>query len=51
MPLYDSVRNDGDALGLEVAAPASCERLDGAAVARALNEHYSAQLHTVVTSG
>ena len=33
------------ALGLEVAATAKRERLDGAAVARALDEHYSAQLH------
>src|SRR5947208_168714 len=38
-------RHDGDALGLEVAATATRKRLDGAAVARALNEHYSAQLH------
>jgi hypothetical protein len=38
-------RHDGDALGLEVAATATRKRLDGAAIARALNEHYSAQFH------
>ena len=35
-------RHDGDALCLEVATTATRERLDGAAVARALDEHYSA---------
>ena len=44
-------RHDGDALGLEVAATATRERLDGAAVARALNEHCSAQLHHRIRSG
>lgn len=39
-------RHDGDALGLEVAATATRKRLDGAAVARALDEHHSSQLHT-----
>src|SRR2546430_8791708 len=43
-------RHDGDALGLEVAATAARKRLDGAAVARALNEHCSAQLHTGIRS-
>ena len=38
-------RHDCDALGPEVAATATRKRLDGAAVARALNEHHSAQLH------
>ena len=38
-------RHDGDALGPEVAATATRQGLDGAAVARALDEHYSAQLH------
>src|SRR3954453_3649538 len=37
-------RHDGDALGLKVAATATRERLDGAAVARAFDEHNSAQL-------
>ncbi|MEJ7569317.1 MAG: hypothetical protein WKF41_13750 [Gaiellaceae bacterium] len=44
-------RHDGDALGLEVAATATRKRLDGAAVARALNEHHSAQLHNCIRSG
>ena len=39
-------RHDGDALGLEIATTAAGKRLDGAAVARALNEHHSVQLHT-----
>src|SRR5256714_297100 len=43
-------RHDGDALGLQVAATAARERLDGAAVARALDEHHSAQLHTHIRS-
>src|SRR5438874_128925 len=43
--------HDGDALGLEVAATATRKRLHGAAVARALNEHYSAQLHNCISSG
>src|SRR6266516_1646428 len=34
-------RHAGDALGVEVAATAARKRLDGAAVARALNEHCS----------
>jgi hypothetical protein len=34
-------RHDGDALGLEVAPTATRQRLDGTAVARALNEHYA----------
>src|SRR5437762_1278555 len=38
-------RHDGDALGLEVAAKPTRERLDGQAIARTLDEHYSAQLH------
>ena len=38
-------RHDSDALGLEVAATAKRKRLDGAAVARPLNEDYSARLH------
>src|SRR5947208_13031542 len=38
-------RHDGDALSLEVTATATPQRLDGAAVTRALNEHYPAQLH------
>ncbi len=37
-------RHDGHALDLEVAATATGKRLDGAAVARALNEHYSVHL-------
>jgi hypothetical protein len=44
-------RHDGDALGPKVAATATRKRLDGAAVARALNEHYSAQLHRCIRSG
>src|SRR2546421_9601615 len=44
-------RHDGDALGPEVAATATRKRLDSAAVARALNEHHSAQLHTCIRSG
>jgi hypothetical protein len=44
-------RDDGDALGLEVAATATRKRLDGVAVARTLNEHDSAQLHTCIRSG
>src|SRR5438876_9248650 len=44
-------RHDRDALGLEVAATATRKRLDGAAVARALNEHYSARLHNCIRSG
>jgi hypothetical protein len=44
-------RHDGDALGLEVAAVATRKRLDGAAVARTLNEHHSARLHTCIRSG
>ena len=43
-------RHDGDALGPKVAATATRKRLDGAAVARALNEHYSAQLHKCIRS-
>jgi hypothetical protein len=35
---------------LKVAATAARERLDGAAIARALDEHYSAQLHTRIRS-
>jgi hypothetical protein len=38
-------RHDGDTLGLEVAATATRKRLDGPPVARALDKHYSAQLH------
>ena len=38
-------RHDGDALGLEVAAKPKRERLDGQAIARTLDKHYSAQLH------
>ena len=41
-------RHDGDALGLKVATTATRQRLDGAAVARALDEHYSAQLHDCI---
>jgi hypothetical protein len=39
-------RDDGDSLGPKVAATASCERIQGAPVARALDENHSAQLHT-----
>src|SRR5207245_502952 len=39
-------RHDRDALGLEVAASATGKCLDREAVARALDEHYSAQLHS-----
>ena len=44
-------RHDGDALGPEVAATATSKGLDGAAVARAFNEYYSAQLHRCIRSG
>ena len=43
-------RHDGDALGLEIATTALRKRLDGAAVARALDEHYSARLHSCIRS-
>src|SRR5437763_8946507 len=42
-------RHDGDALGLKVATAATCERLDSGAVARALDEDYSAQLHACIS--
>ena len=37
-------RHDGDTLGMEIPATATRERLEGAPIARALDEHYSAQL-------
>ena len=43
-------RHDGDALGLEVAATATGKCLDGAAVARALDEYYPVQLHSYIRS-
>jgi hypothetical protein len=44
-------RHDGDTLGVEIPATATRERLHCAAVARAFNEHYSAQMHTCIRSG
>jgi uncharacterized membrane protein len=42
-------RHDGDALGPKVTATATRKRLDGAAVARALDEYYSRCLHKCIT--
>jgi hypothetical protein len=44
-------RHDGHALSSEVAATATRKRLDGAAVARAFDEYYSAQRHECIRSG
>src|SRR4029079_5229170 len=44
-------RNDGDTFGAEAAAAATRERLDGAPVARALDEHDRARIdpcHSIV---
>jgi hypothetical protein len=43
-------RDDGDALGGEVAAAAARERLDGQPVARAFDEHDGAWLHPGIRS-
>ena len=44
-------RHDRDALRLEVAATAARERLDGEAVARALDERHCTELHAEIRSG
>jgi hypothetical protein len=44
-------RDDGDAIGFEVAATATGKRLDSLLVAGALNEHYCARLHCCIRSG
>ena len=41
-------RHDGDALGPKVATTPTRKRLDGTTVARALDKHYSAQLHKCI---
>jgi uncharacterized protein YcbX len=44
-------RDDGDALGLEVAAAAAGKRLDGETVARSLDEQHPIQPHGCIRSG